>query len=552
MIYPIVFSALSLLGCTQIIAEDPPPPCLNPLTVHAPDLGAWIEADNIQVQGVSCEVDFIEIQGTRMAPQADGTFSAFISLSAGINSIEVLGLADETVVAMERFSVLQGSFGEPGALMSQSLHTHLSQAGVNAISELVIGMFTPEDVNAALEDMNPLFTQPLDFGAVLDTQVHVNTMDFSRASLVLTLKDSRIGVELRLADLHLWGRLQASYAGEIKYDEDVEAYAELTLVSGYLNPSVAEGELKLDSTEVESRLEGFGFDVSGFSDWIEENVLTTPLEGLLENVAVESIETLLVPSLETAFSRLAMEETVDILDVPIALSTAPALVEVDHTGMLLALDMAVSGPGGAHESPMGPLQVPSTAISQAENEVIGIGLHDNALNGALHALWAAGAFDMHFTTSDETLTPIVRGLLEADDVHMELDFQLPPVLTATPEGLILHFGEILADLQTPNGVLGETATVAIDGKMKVNAQFVEGEFTIDFDDIQAQAIVRENDWGMDTVEATTLFRSRLPMSMALSMMGGMRFPIPSLSEFGISQIELSRSGAIPETVFSLK
>ena len=111
MFHSIIFAALSLLGCTQIVVEEPAVPCLDPLTVHTPELGAWIEADNIQVQGVSCEVDFIEIQGTRMAPQPDGTFSAFISLSTGINAIEVLGLADETVVEMERFSVLQGTFG---------------------------------------------------------------------------------------------------------------------------------------------------------------------------------------------------------------------------------------------------------------------------------------------------------------------------------------------------------------------------------------------------------------------------------------------------------
>jgi hypothetical protein len=310
--------------------------------------------------------------------------------------------------------------------------------------------------------------------------------------------------------------------------------------------------LRLESTEVETTLQGFGFDMTDFPDWIESAVMVDPVQEMLEEFLEESIPSLLVPEIVDAFEALALQESVSFRQVPIDLTANPASFEVSRAGVDLSFDVAVLGSGGVYEPPYGPLMAPVSTKSLAQEKPLAIAIHDDVFNSALYELWRAGAFDMQLSTVDDSLTSIASTLLESDEVVMTMSFLLPPTLVATNDAMVLQFGEVVGNLQTPNGILGETASLAMHGTMAVNPQFGEGELTLDFEDIEATAIVRENDWGLNTLEASAAFSERLPLDMALSMMDALSIAMPSLSELGISQVVVSRSGSAPETVLSLQ
>jgi len=272
---------------------------------------------------------------------------------------------------------------------------------------------------------------------------------------------------------------------------------------------------------------------------------------MLEELAVESLPEMLIPAMVDAFDLLSLEESVEFFDVSLELATRPVFFSVDPNGIDLSLDLEVLGAGEAHSPPHGPFLSPATETSLAQQEDIGIGVHDDVLNGVLYELWRAGGFDLALSTDDESLTTLASTLLESDAVEMGLDFVLPPVVVAGPDGLEFQFGEIVVDLQTPGGVLGETATLAIVGSMDVEANFSAGELSLEFDGIDAKALVRKNDWGLDTLDASDAFAQRLPLEMALGMMAGMTLPMPDLVGMGISSVTASRSGETPETVISV-
>jgi hypothetical protein len=506
----------------------------------------------VVVLGKSCTLEAVQVQGQPVELDESGSFSATVPLVRGINTLEIVGLDGDTPVEMERLSVLHGAFGEAGALLEQPLRSHISEAGLGILSNAVIGMMTPDALTTMVAANNPLVQEPLDLGIVLDTEVHVNTVEFSGATLDLALHDGKIGLTLQVADFHALGDLLASLDGSLFYDETMDGYADLAVVSGYLRPNLGGGELQLEATEVEARLEGFGFDVSDFPDWIEEHVLDDVVREMLEEIVVEMLPEMLIPAMVDAFGLLTLQETVEFFDASLDLATQPVAFTVSTLGVDLAFDMAVSGAGGAHAAPHGPFLSPATETSLAQQEDIGIGVHDDVLNSALYELWRAGGFDMVLSTTDESLTSLASTLLESDQVEMGLDFVLPPVVVAGQDGLEFQFGEIVVDLATPGGILGESSTLAIFGSMDVEATFSAGELSLEFESIDADAIVRESDWGLGTLEGSEAFAQRLPLEMALGMMAGMTLPMPNLMEIGLSSVTASRSGETPETVISVR
>ena len=551
MVHSPVLALLLLSACNGKGAQEDAA-CTDDLVVTSPNRGAWIEADSVAVLGRSCTLESIQVQGQPVALDEAGSFSVTVPLVRGINTVEIVGLKGDTPVEIERLSVLQGDFGEAGALLEQPLRTHISEAGLGLLSGAVIGMMTPEALTTMVAANNPLVQEPLDLGIVLDTEVHVTTVEFSGATLDLALHDGKVGLSLQVADFHAWGTLLASLDGSGFYDETMDGYADLVVVSGYLSPGLQNGALQLEASEVSARLEGFGFNVSDFPDWIEDHVLDDVVREMIEEIVVETLPEMLIPAMVDAFGLLTLQDTVEFFDASLDLSTQPVAFEVSTLGIDLSFDMAVSGAGGAHAAPHGPFLSPATETSLAQQEDIGIGVHDDVLNSALYELWRAGGFDMALSTTDDSLTSMASTLLESDNVEMGLDFVLPPVVVAGPDGLEFQFGEIVVDLQTPGGILGETATLAIFGTMDVNATFGAGELSLEFEGIDADALVRENDWGMGTLEASDALAQRLPLEMALAMMADMTLPMPNLMEMGLSSVTASRSGETPETVISIR
>ncbi len=549
MVHSPVLALLLLSACNG--PKEKAAPCTEPLVVSSPTRGAWVQSESVVVMGKTCTLATIHVQGQPADLAEDGSFSVTVPLSRGINTLEIVGLERETPVEIESLSVLHGEFGEPGAVLEQPLRSHISEAGLDTLSGVVIGLMTPEKLTTLVAANNPLVQKPLDLGVVLDTEVHVTTIEYSGASLDLTLHDGKIGMGLKVTEFQLLGTLLASQGGDLWYDEDLEGSADLVVVSGYLSPSLQEDRLHLEASDLEVHLEGFAFDVTYFPDLIEEYVLASVVREMLEELAVESLPEMLIPAMVDAFDLLSLEESVEFFDVSLELATRPVFFSVDPNGIDLSLDLEVLGAGEAHSPPHGPFLSPATETSLAQQEDIGIGVHDDVLNGVLYELWRAGGFDLALSTDDESLTTLASTLLESDAVEMGLDFVLPPVVVAGPDGLEFQFGEIVVDLQTPGGVLGETATLAIVGSMDVEANFSAGELSLEFDGIDAKALVRKNDWGLDTLDASDAFAQRLPLEMALGMMAGMTLPMPDLVGMGISSVTASRSGETPETVISV-
>jgi hypothetical protein len=176
---------------------------------------------------------------------------------------------------------------------------------------------------------------------------------------------------------------------------------------------------------------------------------------------------------------------------------------------------------------------------------------DNLLNMALYRLWEAGAFDMEVSTTDDTLDPTVATLLESKDVTMNMRPALPPVILTRGNTLMMEFGEVEVEVETPGGALGDNAVWVVAGSAQVEANVVDGVLNLEIADAETTVVVRDNDWDMDVVSATSLVEGVMPFDMVIERFGSVALPLPTIPGIVLDGTSLDRTGDESQSAFRL-
>ena len=147
---------------------------------------------------------------------------------------------------------------------------------------------------------------------------------------------------------------------------------------------------------------------------------------------------------------------------------------------------------------------------------------------------------MRMSTDDGSLEPIMLLPLKAEQGTITLRPDLPPVAVQVDGGLQIQAGELVVDIETPGGELGEYLQVAVAAFIDLELALENGVVALDIGTPELSLMVRESDWGASDETTTRLVEEMLPLDTFLALLGGLELPLPSLEGLTISSAELGR------------
>ena len=302
-----------------VVYDDP-----SSLTIESPAEGAWLADGAVTVSGQTENVDSVTVNGEAAALSEDGSYSTAVTLSRGINVIDVVGIELDGDALNERRSVIAGDFADPGYEVEDGIQLRLNQGGINEMTDMIETMVSAKEVTKSLgEDINPVFTtdevlwtwaaadlEGIDFGAVEITAAPEQMIE-----LEVVLPDL-------VVDIYAYGEVTA-----IDFTQDVSMTAEKVVITAKIEPGAVDGTLTVALLDPEVDLQGFAYDTSLLPSFMEDYFFVETIQETIEETLVEQMEEMVpelldeqLEALDFSFETEVMESTVSatrrVLPIP--------------------------------------------------------------------------------------------------------------------------------------------------------------------------------------------------------------------------------------------
>jgi hypothetical protein len=523
------------------------------LVLDTPDRGTWEEGSTVWFSGsvidtVSSVPPTLTLDGVDIAVGADGSFGyAAPADEEGMHTYTLLAADDlgHTVSTMRSVIVGPSLPWEEPALDGLLLRLESDDGGLGALEALAEGLVSESEIEAMLPD--PVFEDE-DESCIWGVCFTWYAVDLSVSDLSFT------GTTLDIDPLSS-GLLQAEFTilnPEIEWDADA-VVAEIPFSGSgditatnlqiimTLEPSVVDGELRLDVVDVDATSRHFVFDMDS---WLYDVLEFFSFDGsaLVEGYLLDALETIaredLADIMEDTLGEFDLSFTLDSFDNTYDLSAELGDVNVDGYGMTLALDTtlevgewrsAYTGPGSLY------LGYAAPSWSGATGTTLGLSL--DTINQLLYAVWGGGALQMTLDPVELGIDPTLLLLFGGGDVLVQVEALLPPVAMLGTE-------EDPYDMQ-----IGELFIALTSGDDYVIAAYVSGRSGLNLtspDGINLEAELGEMDLVFDVVfpeegaeDVATLLGDLVPLFLPdlTDALGG--FAIPSLSGFGLEGVGLT-------------
>jgi hypothetical protein len=153
-------------------------------------------------------------------------------------------------------------------------------------------------------------------------------------------------------------------------------------------------------------------------------------------------------------------------------------------------------------------------------------------------------FDMNLSSEDESLSPLVLSMLQAETGTVTTSAPLPPVVVSREDAFVVEIGGMVVDIATPGGVYGESLVLTVVADIPLSAVGRDGEIVLEMGEPEIQFSVKSSDWGAASTESITgLLTKMLSPEVVVALMGEMSFPIPSFGDMiQIDEVEVSAGG----------
>jgi hypothetical protein len=436
------FTSLSLAACAGSKGDGAPPT----LTVTSPDRGTTADGNTVTVTGnVTGSGVTLTVNGQATPVMADGSFSADVTLTPGIEVIETDATDDGGDVARDVRAVMSGDLQPTTGYVTDAVGAHIGAGAFNVISQVAVNAVDALDVGSLARGMNPVYNNP---GSCFGAVVNVTDAQFAGVTLDLTPQAGQVAVNAEVQGLDVW--LDVPYTLAC-FDGDDSAYvhADSIQVSGGLGLWVdANGQIQASIDNPQVTVQGLNLDVGGLPDAIV-NLFDGYITGMIQNTAVTMIQEKVPGQVETMLTDMAGKTfDLSLLGKNISMGITPASVDIDSNGAFIAIDtnMVVDGgQGGVYVNDAEPLD----ASIMGDNSGLGLALSDNAINQLFGGLWAAGALDL--TVPADNGSPI--GLLFGGNTRtVKISAKLPPTASMDPSGdLRLTVGDLMIEADDAQG-----------------------------------------------------------------------------------------------------
>jgi hypothetical protein len=441
-------------------------------------------------------IDTVTVNGTPVTVAPDGTFSATVPTSFGINFVDVVATnaVGEQRVATCSFLVANAYHAEDTSLdgavtlrLAGSAIDDGNRGGpVNSLDDvlyqIVNGTSLFSQIDSAFTSANPLKASGCDsqtctflgcicfYSSEVDyLGTHVdgpNTVTLSLVNGGLQSVTSVNGVHL---NLHVYGDV-----GPVPYDTSgwvdvnyvqVSMTSDVAMQAGKPHVSVRPGSVNVVVGPISTQF-------SGVDGWLINNVIIPlaqgPVHDLLRDTVSSYVQTQYTAALDALVSGFELDggsfidvTRLDLGLMALSIGGVPSSVSVNPTRALFFMGTAISAPPAQAIPSLGvpigaPLFIdPSSPVSAAASAT-----NVAVLNQALHALWRGGFLQ------ESIADPIfLSGLPPGSSVDVAA--LLPPVASAAPGNAInLGIGAVGVTLTEP-GFLDEPVSFEIGGNATV-------------------------------------------------------------------------------------
>lgn len=433
-------------GCSAEQSEDLPPV----LEITSPERGSQLEGNTVTVTGIVKDDGAVRVTvaGTEVTPAADGSFSATITVTPGIDLIESHAIDGSGNDVRDVRAVMSGMLAPTDGSVEAPVAARAGTGAIAAVAGFMADTAEAIDFTAAVTAMNPVFND----GGCLGAVVNVNSVTLSNIDIGLVPGAGHLATEVVIDDVVV--KAHAKYKVScIGGSSNITLRASKARVRGNLGVAVSSGKIATTLPTASVTLEGFNLDASGIPGVIED-LVRSKVRKAIEDALTKVIRDR-APGManEALAGMLAKPVTTSLLGHETSIAVTPSELTLSADGLYVAADTAVTvagGEGGMFVTNPAPA---SAALMQGGG--LGIAVADDVVNQLFAGMWATGAFDQ--SVSIESVG-VLASLLDSNARTLDISVSLPPTVSSASGTLGLAVGDLMVTVRDEaGGVLQELA-----------------------------------------------------------------------------------------------
>ncbi|GDX79079.1 hypothetical protein LBMAG42_08900 [Deltaproteobacteria bacterium] len=544
-----LFFAFILAACEkEEPAADVPS---GKLLLLSPEGGEFKGEGEISASGKAVNVDAVTVNGVEASVDA-GTFEGKVALERGVNVVEARGVDGTGHTIFVRNGVMSGEYEAAEGDVEDAVYLRVNEGGLTRIGEIATGMLDTQTINASLGAVNPVYSDSYLWDTVVIAD-DIESVSFDEPSFDFEPRDGALGLTVTIPNLYVDTLAYGTAAG-FDFSSDVSMSASSAVLTADLYVSASNGRLSVDIGEVTVDLKDFAYDTSLLPGTIEDYILVDTIRATVEEMLVTQINDMVPPLLDELLTSLDPSYSTELMGLSVDLGFGFSAVDIDDDGIALTLDLDVKiPPTGEHSAP-GYLGADLGTPDVDTHADIAGAISDNLLNRMLYEAWAGGLLDITLSTEDGSLSALMLAPLKATEGTIVVTPLLPPVIVEREGELQAQLGELLVDINTPGGALGDHLLASVNAFAKVEVTVEDGELKLELGAPEVVLMVRESSMGAKDEEMTNLVEQAIPFDVLFSLVGDFSFPLPVLYGLEIDEGAANRddSGVYTGLEVSLK
>ena len=533
----------------DLVVENPP------RGTQTTDVGQYVSGtvsdEYTGVSSVTVNGDVATVSGT--------SFESWQDYDFGTTFLHTEAIDGDGNVTTDLRGVLSGEYTPYGDGIGDGIQARITEDGFDTIEDLASDFLDLNTLSSQIP--NPVVSQKSQscgwWGCITwySLNLSLTNMSFGTTSLDIDpTSGGYLDTEAEIADPYIRFNASGKVIG-ISYSQSGSISADWIKLTMDLYPWVSNGTLGVDVYNADTTTASFDFDLDGWL-WDLLDFFGISFDGLVESFLTDAISDMAqdeIPALVAdAVQDLEIAQSFEIENNIYDFDAVPYSVSVDDYGMTLGLEtwMTADQWMSPFDFEPGSLTYPYTSPGYGSaNSSMVLGLSQDFLNQALHALWGGGLLEMELGGDDLGLDLGDLGafLPSLTDPVFGVSAYLPPVvLPGTGDDLLdLQLGDL--ELSIYNGSADEANLwmrfyVQVQAGLELGASGNKltaalGEVDIDFD------LVYPNDRSMHAGSAENLLAELVGLILP-ELTGALGdIEIPDLAGFTLSNITVDLDGA---------
>ncbi len=496
----------------------------------------------------------VMVNGDSATISGDG-WSVWQDYGFGTTFLDTVAVDGDSNQTTDKRAVLSGSYTPYGDGIGDGIQARITEQGFDSLEDLASEFL---DLNTLASQIpNPVVNQKYKIFGSTHTSIKITLDSLSFGTTELDL-DPTSGGYLDTTAVINDPYIHFNASGKviwIPYSQSGSISADWIELSMDLYPYVSSGVLGVDVYNADTTTDDFDFDLEGWL-WDVLDFFGISFDGLIESFLTDMISDMAedeIPDLVAdAVQGLEIGESFEIEGNVYDFDAVPYSVSVDDDGLTLGLetwftaDQWLSSFSSTPGSLIWPYAAPSYASS---TDSMVLGLSQDFLNQALHALWGGGLLEMELPAEDLGLDlgDLAVFLPSLTDPAIGVVAYLPPVvLPGTGTSLLdLQIGDL--ELSIYNGSIDEANLwmrfyVQVQAGLELSAtgslmSAGVGDVQIDFD------LVYPNERSMHASDAEVLLSELVGLILPSLTDALGEIEIPELEGFTLSNINVELDGA---------